>query len=179
MISSKREYLEYLQADKKANHIGKDFRSRILITWKYIKCLRKLEYVLNCKKGMLSQIELYYLKYKWYRLSVKTGITLPPNTFGKGVYIPHFGAIVVNPSARFGDYCVIQNGVNISNDVIGRNHIYLGAGAKIMIGVHIEDDVIVGANAVVTKDIDEPNIVVAGLPAKKISGKGFRDRKTV
>ena len=45
--------------------------------------------------------------------------------------------------------------------------IYLGAGAKLLIGVHLADNIIVGANAVVTKDVSAHNIV-AGVPAKKL-----------
>ena len=50
--------------------------------------------------------------------------------------------------------------------------VYLGAGAKLLIGVHLADNIIVGANAVVTKSFKENNIVIAGIPAKKISNKG-------
>ena len=46
-----------------------------------------------------------------------------------------------------------------------------------LIGVHIADDVIVGANAVVSHSVDEPNIVVAGIPARKISNKGLKIEK--
>ena len=179
MIQNKEEYKEFLESDKKANHITQNIHKRLMITWKYIKCMRKLEYISNCKLGIINKIIINYYKYKLYRLSVKSGITIPINTFGKGLYIAHHGAIVVNPSAHFGDNCVIQNGVNISEKVTGGNHIYLGAGAKLMIGVTIADNVIVGANAVVTKSIEETNIVVAGIPAKKISDKGFENRISV
>ena len=47
--------------------------------------------------------------------------------------------------------------------------IYLGAGSKLLIGVNLADNIIVGANAVVTKSFNEPNIVLAGIPARKIS----------
>lgn len=57
--------------------------------------------------------------------------------------------------------------------MIGCNEIYLGTGCKIMIGVQLNDGIIVGANAVVTKSFLEPNIVLAGIPAKKISNKGI------
>jgi serine O-acetyltransferase len=110
------------------------------------------------------------------RLSALTGITIPPNTFGYGVYIPHWGSIVVNGTARFGNNCVIQSGVNISENVVGGDHVYIGAGAKILSDVHIADDVIIGANAVVTKDISTPNVVVAGIPARIISNNGFKNR---
>ena len=104
--------------------------------------------------------------------SVKTGITIGPNSFGKGLYLPHYGYIVVNSSARFGDNCVVQCGVNVSESVVGGDNIYLGTGSKLMIGVNIKTGTIVGANAVVTKSFDEENIVVAGIPAKKISNNG-------
>lgn len=52
--------------------------------------------------------------------------------------------------------------------------IYLGAGAKLLIGVHLVDIIIVGSNAVVTKSFFEQNIVIAGLPAKKISDNGTK-----
>ena len=179
MIESKNDYFEYIEADKKANHVGNSLRSQISITWKYLKCLRKLEYVVNCQSGLLARIKCNLLKYKLYNLSVKSGITIPVNTFGKGLYLPHHGAIIVNHTARFGDNCVVQSGVNISNDVEGGNHIYLGAGAKVMIGVKIGNDVIIGANAVLTKNVDESNVVVAGTPARIISHNGFHDRDVV
>ena len=46
-----------------------------------------------------------------------------------------------------------------------------------MKNVEIADDVIIGANAVETKSVFEQNIVVAGIPAKKINNNGYRDRK--
>lgn len=179
MIKSKKDYLEYVAADNAANRIGKSLHKKHLITWRYLKCLRKLEYVINCKRGVFAKLRRNLLKLKLYNLSVKSGLTIPPNTFGKGLYIPHHGAIIVNSTARFGDNCVVQSGVNVSNDVVGGNHLYLGTGSKLMIGVKIADHCIVGANAVVTKDIAEENVVVGGIPAKIISSNGFKDRKTV
>ena len=48
--------------------------------------------------------------------------------------------------------------------VIG-NNVWIGDKATILAGVHVGDNVIVAANAVVTKDIPS-NCVVAGVPAK-------------
>lgn len=81
---------------------------------------------------------------------------------------------MVNGTAKFGDNCIIQNGVNVSEGVVCGGNIYLGAGAKLLIGVHLADNIIVGANAVVTKSFEENNIVIAGIPAKKISNKGTK-----
>ena len=50
--------------------------------------------------------------------------------------------------------------------VIGKN-VWIGANVTIVAGVTIGDNVIIGAGSIVTKDI-EKNIIVAGVPAKKI-----------
>ena len=49
------------------------------------------------------------------------------------------------------------------------NHCWIGANATIMPGVKISGEyVVVGAGAVVTKDITENKVIVAGVPAKTI-----------
>lgn len=50
--------------------------------------------------------------------------------------------------------------------IIGKN-VWIGANVTIVAGVTIGDNVIIGAGSIVTKDI-EKNIIVAGVPAKKI-----------
>ena len=176
MISSWNDYVDYIRADDVANGFDQSRFSRFNMIRKYLHCLRKLEYISNCKS---SAFLLNYYKCKLYRLSLKTGITIGINCFGKGLYIPHHGYIVVNSSAHFGNDCVIQCGVNISENVKGGNHIYLSSGAKLLSNISIADDTIVGANAVVTKSFDEPNIVIAGVPAIIISFDGFKNRKNI
>jgi len=83
-----------------------------------------------------------------------------------------------------GKYCQIANNVIIvtSNhlengklyydnveckDVIIGDNVWIRSGAKILPGVSIGDNCIVGAGAVVTKNV-ENNIVVGGVPARKI-----------
>ena len=174
MITSKSDLREYIIADNKVNHFTK--WSPITNTrCKFLRTLRILEFLLNTNASRLLAI-IY--RRRLQSLSERLGITIGPNSFGKGLYIPHYGSIVVNGTARFGDYCIVQNGVNISESVVCGGGIYLGAGSKIMIGVYLADDIIVGANAVVTKSFNEPNIVLAGIPAKKISDKGMKSGRT-
>ena len=176
MIDSVEAYRDYLRADAIANKVRS--RSDLLFspTWRYIKILRWNEYLVNClPKNMMifGRILCKYANFRLRRISVRTGISIPINTFGKGLYLPHYGCIVVNSSARFGDYCIIQCGVNVSENVVCGDHIYLGAGAKLLIGVKLESGTIVGANAVVTKSFTESNIVIAGIPANVISRNGM------
>ncbi len=49
------------------------------------------------------------------------------------------------------------------------NHCWIGAGATILPGVKITGEfIVIAADAVVTKDITESNVIFAGSPAKKI-----------
>jgi chloramphenicol O-acetyltransferase type B len=62
--------------------------------------------------------------------------------------------------------------ISKGNTVIG-NDVWIGAEAMVMPGVHIGDGAVIGARAVVTKDV-EPYAMVAGNPAKVIR-KRFSD----
>ena len=106
-------------------------------------------------------------------LSVKTGIQIGINSFGKGLALFHYGSIIVNGTAQFGEFCVVQSDVNVSAGVRGGNEVYIAPGVKILENIAIADNVIIGANAVVCKDIEEPHTSWGGIPAKKISEKGF------
>ena len=52
------------------------------------------------------------------------------------------------------------------------DRVFIGAGASVLPGVKICNGTIIGAGAVVTKDIKEPG-TYAGIPCKKISDKAF------
>lgn len=52
-------------------------------------------------------------------------------------------------------------------DIVIRDNVWIGYGAQIMSGVTVGSDSIVGAGAVVTKDVPE-GTVVAGVPARVI-----------
>ncbi len=112
-----------------------------------------------------------------------TGIVLPFTAeIGKGLYIGHFGCIILNPDSIIGNYCNISNGNTIGQagrggiqktPVIG-NRVYIAPGAKIFGGIEIGNNVAIGANAVVTKSLPE-NSVAVGNPAKIINYKGSSD----
>jgi serine O-acetyltransferase len=115
-----------------------------------------------------------------YRYTVRYGISISAKTkVGAGLYIGHFGGIVVNHGAVIGDNCNIQQGVTlgkanrgarVGTPVIG-NNVFIGAGAKIIGHVHVGDGAAIGANAVVTKDVPA-GVAVAGVPARVVSEQG-------
>lgn len=179
MIQSKPELKYYIQRDTLAdNYEGfgpKLFGSWPNTIWKYKIFLRKAEYYRNTANGKLVRkiAEKYYL-YRYTRLGIKLGFTIPLNVAKEGLSLPHYGTIVINADARIGKNCRIMadvcvgstNGVNKAAS-IGDN-VYIGAGSKIIGNIIIGDNVCIGANSVVTKNID-PDITIGGIPAKKIS----------
>lgn len=93
-------------------------------------------------------------------------------SIGRRVRFGHAWGIVIHPSVTIGEHCTIYHqvtlGVNehrqpITGPVIG-NRVYIGAGAKIIGAVHVGDDAVIGANAVVITDVP-PNHVAVGIPA--------------
>lgn len=184
MIQNKNDLQYYLKRDQ----IADDFignRPKIIggwpnVIWKYKIFLRKAEYYKNIKNKKIFQKLLgkYYL-FRYSRLGIKLGYTIPLNVFKEGLSIPHYGTIVVNGNSHIGKNCRIMadviigstNGINVAA-TIGDN-VYIGAGAKIIGAITIGDDVCIGANSVVTKDI-ENGITVVGAPAKKISNIGSK-----
>lgn len=117
------------------------------------------------------------LKYLLFRKMTKYGIEIHVGTqIGKGFYIGHWGGIVINSKAVFGEYCNISQGVTIgiinSGEKAGvptiGDRVYIGPGAKIIGNVKIGNDVAIGANAVVSSNVPD-GVTVAGVPAKIIS----------
>lgn len=131
-----------------------------------------------------------YFKYTTYpiarfflgRARYKLGITIPVDTkVGSGLYIGHFGGIIVNYRAEIGKNCNLSQGVTLGQANRGQNkghpvvgdNVYIGPGAKIVGAVRIGDNVAIGANCVVTKDVPEGSVVV-GVPGKVISQAGSK-----
>ena len=113
---------------------------------------------------------LYRVLYKL--VQIVTGIELPCEVqLGRNFVIDHSGGIVISGYARFGDNCRIRNGVVVGLSrvdepcapVIG-NNVDIGAGAKLLGAITIGDNVLIGANAVVVRDVPADSIAV-GVPA--------------
>ena len=131
------------------------------------------------KSGLLRKpfSLLYKILYKF--IQVITGIELPCEvTVGKNFRIDHFGGIIISGFASFGDNCVIRDGVTVGlrrvDDPVAPqigNNVDIGTGAKVLGGITIGDNVVIGANAVVLEDVPSNSIAV-GVPARiKSRGK--------
>ena len=120
----------------------------------------------------------------WQKFIETVGGTEVPNRakIGKGVLMPHTNGIVIHVDAELGDYCNVSQQVTIGIGGRGENRgtpkigdrVFIGPGAKIFGAITIGNDVAIGANAVVTKDLPD-NAVAVGIPAKVISYEGSND----
>ena len=180
MILNKKDYHTYLQADLYSNNIA-SWKWHYRVTKELIsfqRDLRKIEYYANCRRDLIGRLYLLFLRLRFKRKSINLGLTIPMNVFGAGLSIAHYGSIVVSGKAKIGKNCRIHSATNIGEangvaPLIGDN-VYIAPGAKIIGGVTIGNNVAIGANAVVVKDIPD-NVTVGGVPAKIISEKGSRD----
>jgi acetyltransferase-like isoleucine patch superfamily enzyme len=114
----------------------------------------------------------------------------PLLSIGDGTFIGHYTSISVAEAVRIGRHCLLAGGVSIADydghplnaearragetsplaevrPVTIGDDVWIGTGATILKGVIVGDRAIVGAHAVVTKDVP-PDTVVAGNPARVV-----------
>lgn len=98
-------------------------------------------------------------------------IVTPRNKIGGGLIIQHGFSTIISAKS-VGRNCKIYQQVTIGYNhkleapEIGDN-VEICCGAKVIGGVHIGNNVLIGANSVVIKDVPD-NCVVAGVPARII-----------
>jgi serine O-acetyltransferase len=116
-------------------------------------------------------------------VKIMWGIELPRSvTIGPGLYIGHFGGITVAPGVSIGRNCNISQHVTIGLSGKGEkagvptigDNVYLAPGAKVFGKISIGNNVKIGANAVIYKDIPDNAIVVLDPGFKIVSYKGNR-----
>jgi len=109
-----------------------------------------------------------------------SSLYLPVSKIGPGLFIQHgFSTIVF--AREIGANCWINQQVTIGASVgtgmptLGDN-VSVHAGAKVLGEITVGDGVVIGANAVVVKDVP-PNVTVVGVPAYIIKRDGKKVRE--
>ena len=115
----------------------------------------------SVKKLMISKI-----------LQRRYGVVISPSCYiGNNLLLPHPVGIVIGRDVIIGDNCIIYQNVTLGQKedqfpVVGDN-VTIFAGAQIIGNLRIGSNAIIGANAVVLKDVPESSTAV-GVPARII-----------
>jgi len=117
---------------------------------------------------------------RWY-----TGIEIHPGaTLGRRFFIDHGMGVVIGETTEIGDDCTLYHGVTLGgtswdkgkrHPTLG-NNVVIGAGAKVLGPILIEDGVRIGSNAVVLKGVAE-DMTVVGVPGRLVSAPHEPDEK--
>ncbi|MCW7480166.1 serine O-acetyltransferase [Leptospira kanakyensis] len=105
-----------------------------------------------------------------------TGIDIHPGAkIAPGVFIDHGSGVVIGETAIVGSGCLIFQGVTLGgtgkesgkrHPTIGKN-VVIGAGAKVLGNITVEDHVRVGAGSVVMRNVPA-GCTVVGIPGKVV-----------
>ena len=152
--------VEHLDYNKKA----------FLRLFRHNAAFRSVLYYRMRRQGGYWRIIQRMLRVLWHE---QYALYIPTERIAGGLYIQHGFATIITAKS-IGKNAWINQQVTIGYNgldapTIGDN-VVVYAGAKIIGGVHIGNNVIIGANAVVTKDVPD-NCVVAGVPARIIKMK--------
>ncbi|MFT5814054.1 MAG: serine O-acetyltransferase [Psychroserpens sp.] len=172
MADKKERFMEIIKADLKSRG------QKISVVRFVIDPITRFHWYLRATEHLSGNKALkpifFFTKYFFLSLSRNLGFSIPINTLGKGIYIPHYGSIVVNSKAYVGEYSILNVGVCIGRHPGDKNLVptigkcvFLAPGVKVFGKVNIGDGCLLGANAVVTKDIPAYKLAV-GVPAKVI-----------
>ena len=112
---------------------------------------------------------LYYYSKKKYNCDIANNAKI-----GSHFRVGHSSDIVIGPDVTIGNYFTVFNGVTLGNKnifdkngnlnlknsmpLVG-NNVLLGTGAKILGAIQISDNVTVGANSIVLKDVGENSVI--------------------
>jgi serine O-acetyltransferase len=119
-----------------------------------------------------------------FMVRLTTNIDIHPGAqIGRRFFIDHGAGVVIGETAIVGDDCTLYHGVTLGGTSWnkGRRHpqlgngVLVGAGAKILGAIHLDDGVRVGANSVVVQDVPAGRTVV-GIPGRIVRARNTRSR---
>ena len=111
-----------------------------------------------------------------------TGVEIHPGAkIGKGVFIDHGMGVVIGETSEVGDRCLLYQGVTLggTGKESGKRHptleenVVVGAGAKVLGGIHVGSNTRIGAGSVVVKNV-EKNSTVVGIPGRVVHQSGVK-----
>jgi serine O-acetyltransferase len=141
--------------------------------------LRKVAYY-AAKKNSIQVIAYLYNRVLYHHYRLKYGFDISPTTsVGAGLYIGHFGGVVISPHAVLGANINIAQGVTIGAASRGpregaptlEDRVWVGANAIIVGKVTIGHDALIAPGAYVNFDVPSMAVIL-GNPGKMVATTG-------
>jgi serine O-acetyltransferase len=147
--------------------------------------------IITCYSGVQAMLfyrlahTLWRIKLKWLARFISafarwvTGVEIHPGAIiGRRFFIDHGMGVVIGETTEIGDDCTLYHGVTLGGTTWKKgkrhptlkNNIVIGAGAKILGPITLEDGARIGSNAVVVKSVAEDETVV-GVPGRTLNNK--------
>lgn len=140
-----------------------------------LSATKRMNYILEklwthrMRAGIAHRAAFLFWKVVWKRYQIKYLLSFPANTrCGRNMKILHYGNIVVNGRAVFGDNVTIANGVTVGAVHSGPrcgipsigSDVFIGANAIIIGGVKIGNNVIIEPGAFINFDVPDNSLVI-------------------
>jgi serine O-acetyltransferase len=141
--------------------------------------LRKVAYYANRKKTIWVLAYLYH-RMRLHRYRFRYGFEISPLTsIGAGLYIGHFGGVVISPHAVLGANLNIAQGVTIGAASRGarkgaptlEDRVWVGANAIVVGKITVGHDALIAPGAYVNFDVPAMAVVL-GNPGKVVAETG-------
>ena len=125
-----------------------------------------------------------YPNLKWYTAIHPNAVIANEVEIGEGTVV--MASAVINPGTKIGRHCIINTSSSIDHDNVLEDYVHISpgshlagtvkvgtgtwicAGATIINNIDIAKENIIGAGAVVTKDINESGNTYVGVPIRKL-----------
>ena len=174
--------LKYLLPDNKRYNEMIDYDYRFLCAFKHKEQLPKsylnsYEWKVTKAYRMLQAnqdtIWKKYYEKKLHHLELKTGISFENNmSIGKGLIIGHWGKIVINGKASFGNQFFMTHNVTVGRDIRGKrkgvptfgDRVVIRTNSTVVGNIHVGNDVLIAPNTFVNFDVPDHSVVI-GNPA--------------
>lgn len=181
MIKNKRDLDFYIIADRIMGGGNprpsffekmKSFIYHLMGIWSiqdFLKAMRETAYLYNVRPIVFSFIWFRCIlgRIRYQKLGRYFGFSIGYNVFGYGLFIPHYGTIVVNKTAKIGNYALIQTSTCIgeNGNTIG-DSLCLYTGSQLMgPNLKLNNNVTIASHSLVNKYVEESNVLLAGCPA--------------
>ncbi|MHA1785866.1 MAG: serine O-acetyltransferase [Candidatus Helarchaeota archaeon] len=184
--------LNYKEINEQLDNILEQFTSDVRAAFEKDPAANSIVEVLTSYPG-IKAVLLHRIAHFFYKVGLPfvprflsdisrqiTGIEIHPGAkIGNNFFIDHGSGVVIGETAEIGENCTLYQNVSLGgtslkrekrHPTLGKN-VVVGAGAKILGPIKIGNNVKIGSNSVVIRDIPD-NSVVVGIPGRIISREG-------